>query len=386
MKLEEVPPTHARVPLLDLRAMHDEIRPALDDIWQRSIEGSAFIGGNAVGAFETAWAEFCGRRHAIGVGNGTDAIALALRALGIGPEDEVIVPANTFIATAEGVLMTGATPRFVDVDPQTHLITREKVEGAIGPQTKAFVVVDLHGNMPDMDELEDVARRHHLMLVEDAAQAHGSTWRGRRAGSFGIAGCFSFYPGKNLGAFGDAGAVVTDDDKLAAQIRSLADHGRTPERSDVHRVVGINSRLDAVQAEVLSAKLPFLDSWNARRCMIAAKYDAALGSLGDHVGRLIMDDDVVSSYHHYVLRVSERDRLQAQLAARGIDTGIHYAIPCHLQEPYRRYAMAPLPVAERLASEILSLPMSPHLTEDQIDLVSEVIARFAVGGLGARRG
>jgi len=386
MKLEESPPTRARVPLLDLRAMHDEIRPALDDIWRRSIEGSAFIGGDAVEAFEIEWAEFCGRRHAIGVGNGTDAIALALCALGIGPEDEVIVPANTFIATAEGVLMTGATPRFVDVDPHTHLITTETVEAAIGPHTKAIVVVDLHGNMPDMDGLEDLARRHHLMLVEDAAQAHGSTWRGRRAGSFGIAGCFSFYPGKNLGAFGDAGAVVTDDDELAARIRSRADHGRTPERSDVHRVVGINSRLDALQAKVLSAKLPSLRSWNARRWMIAATYDAAFSSLGDDVGRLTVADDVVSSYHHYVVRVSDRDQVQAQLAAEGIDTGIHYSIPCHLQQPYRRYAKAPLPVAERLASEILSIPMSPHLTDDQVDLVSEVIARIAVGGLDARRG
>jgi dTDP-4-amino-4,6-dideoxygalactose transaminase len=385
MSIVGSPPTRTRVPFLDLTAMHEEIRPALDAVWRESVEGSAFIGGAAVRTFETAWAAYCGRRYAIGVASGTDAIGLALSALGIGSGDEVIVPANTFIATAEGVLMAGATPRFVDVDPRTHLIRAETIETAVGPHTKAIVVVHLHGNMPDMDELVDFADAHRLMLVEDAAQAHGSAWHGRPAGSFGAVGCFSFYPGKNLGAFGDAGAVVTDDSGLAARIRSLADHGRTPESADVHRSVGINSRLDALQAGVLSAKLPALRSWNDRRRMTATRYDAAFSSLGEHVTPLSMSDGVLSSYHHYVLRIRERDRLQAELAAEEIDTAIHYPIPCHRQEPYRSYATEPLPVAEQLASEILSIPIFPHLTDDQIDFVCEVIERIATRGRGARR-
>jgi dTDP-4-amino-4,6-dideoxygalactose transaminase len=376
---------HTSVPLLNLRAMHEEVRPALDDVWRRSVEGSAFIGGDAVHTFETAWAAYCGRRHAIGVANGTDALGLALRGLGIGPGDEVIVPANTFIATAESVIMAGATPRFVDVDPQTHLISASTIEPAIRPDTKAIAVVHLHGHMPDMEELVDFADAHGLMLIEDAAQAHGSTWRGRHAGSFGVAGCFSFYAGKNLGAFGDAGAVVTDDAELAARIRSLANHGRTPESADVHRTVGINSRLDAIQAGVLTAKLVALDSWNERRRMVAARYETAFSPLGDRVVPLSVNTDVVSSYHHYVLRTGLRDRLRAELQVEGIETGIHYPTPCHRQEPYRAYAAQPLPVAEQLALEILSLPIFPHLTDDQTDHVCEVVERIATRGRGGQR-
>jgi dTDP-4-amino-4,6-dideoxygalactose transaminase len=375
----------ADVPLLDLKAMHEEIRPALDDVWRRSIEESAFIGGAAVRNFEMAWAAYCGRSYAIGVANGTDAVALTLRGLGIGPGDEVLVPANTFIATAESVIMAGATPRFVDVNPHTHLISAPAIESEIGPDTKAIAVVHLHGHMPDMEELMDLADAHELMLIEDAAQAHGSSWRGSHAGSFGIAGCFSFYAGKNLGAFGDAGAVVTDDEELAARIRSLANHGRTPESADVHRSVGINSRLDAIQAGVLSAKLEVLDSWNARRRLVASRYDAAFASMQERIAPPSVNVDVVSSFHHYVLRTGSRDRFRADLAVEGIDTGIHYPTPCHRQDPYRGYATKPLPVAERLASEILSLPIFPHLTDDQVDRVCEVVGRITTRGRGVRR-
>lgn len=373
------------VPLLDLKAMHEEIRPALDDVWRQSIERSDFIGGDAVHNFETAWAAYCGSQHAIGVANGTDAVALTLRGLGIGPGDEVIIPANTFIATAESVIMAGATPRFVDVDPHTHLIRASTVESAIGPDTKAIAVVHLHGHMPDMQEMVDLADAHGLMLIEDAAQAHGSTWRGRHAGSFGVAGCFSFYAGKNLGAFGDAGAVVTDDAELAARIRSLANHGRTPESADVHRVVGINSRLDAIQAGVLTAKLIALGPWNERRRMVAARYDDAFSPLGDRVVPPSVNADVVSSFHHYVLRTGSRDRIRAELKMEGIDTGIHYPTPCHRQEPYRAHATQPLPVAEQLALEILSLPIFPHLTDDQVDHVCDAVERIATRGRSARR-
>jgi dTDP-4-amino-4,6-dideoxygalactose transaminase len=223
------------------------------------------------------------------------------------------------------------------------------------------------------------------MLIEDAAQAHGSSWRGSHAGSFGIAGCFSFYAGKNLGAFGDAGAVVTDDEELAARIRSLANHGRTPESADVHRSVGINSRLDAIQAGVLSAKLEVLDSWNARRRLVASRYDAAFASMQERIAPPSVNVDVVSSFHHYVLRTGSRDRFRADLAVEGIDTGIHYPTPCHRQDPYRGYATKPLPVAERLASEILSLPIFPHLTDDQVDRVCEVVGRITTRGRGVRR-
>jgi dTDP-4-amino-4,6-dideoxygalactose transaminase len=384
MSMLATPSTRVRVPFLDLRAMHEEIRPTLDHVWRASVDGSAFIGGDDVRTFEIAWAEACGRRHAIGVANGTDAISLALKALDIGPGDEVIVPANTFIATAEGVLAAGAIPRFVDVDPETHLINAETVEAAIGPRTRAIVVVHLHGNMPDMSELTDLADAHRLLLVEDAAQAHGSTWQGLHAGSFGIASCFSFYPAKNLGAFGDAGAVVTDDDSVAARIRSLANHGRAPESANFHPSVGINSRLDAIQAAVLSAKLPALESWNAGRWMAAARYDAALLPLSEHVTPLRARADVTSSYHHYIVRTLERDRLQAELATEGIETAIHYPIPCHQQPPYRFFATVMLPVCEQLASEILSLPMFPHLTDEQIDLVCGAIGRFVIRGLSGR--
>jgi dTDP-4-amino-4,6-dideoxygalactose transaminase len=385
MSILELASTKPRVPLLDLRSMHEEIRADLEELWLDSIEGSAFVGGEAVEAFEGAWADSCGRRHAIGVANGTDAIALVLRALGIGPGAEVVVPANTFIATAEGVLMSGATPRFVDVDPMSHLIDATTAERAIGRFTRAIIAVDLHGNVPNMDELADLAAAHRLALIEDAAQAHGSMWRGRPAGSFGVAGCFSFYPGKNLGAMGDGGAVVTDDDDLATEIRSIADHGRAPGRSDLHRAIGINSRLDAIQARVLSAKLPRLRSWNERRRLVASRYDAAFASRQHDIDRISIADEVVSSYHHYVIGVPQRDRVRAELALDGVDTGIHYAVPCHLQSPYLRYAMGRLPVAEQLASEILSLPMSPHLADDQVELVADAVGWAVARSSDARR-
>jgi dTDP-4-amino-4,6-dideoxygalactose transaminase len=383
MSVTGLPSTRVRVPLLDLRSMHDEIRAELDDVWRASVDGSAFIGGDSVRTFEEAWARFCGRNYAVGVANGTDAIALVLRALKIRPGDEVIVPANTFIATAEGVLMSGATPRFVDVDPETHLIVPETVEPAIGPRTKAIVVVHLHGHMPDMHRLGEIADAHGLMLIEDAAQAHGSTFRGRPAGSFGVAGCFSFYAGKNLGAFGDAGAVVTDDGELAAGIRSLANHGRSAESANVHPEVGINSRLDAIQAGVLAVKLRALPLWNERRRTAAARYDEGLAPVYEDVTPLKARTDVTSSFHHYIVRSRHRVRLQAGLSDGGIETAIHYPTPCHLQGPYRSFAEGRLPVAEKLASEILSLPMFPHITDEQIDRVIEAIANDVRGAIGA---
>jgi dTDP-4-amino-4,6-dideoxygalactose transaminase len=361
------------VPFTDLGAATREVREAVSDAWRDLLDAGSFIGGKAVDAFERAWAAYCGTSAAIGVGNGTDAIQLALTALGIGPGDEVIVPANTFIASAEAVVSAGATPRFADVDPGTLLLTPETLRAAITPATRAVLVVHLYGQLPDMDALEQAAAEAGLVIVEDAAQAHGATWRGRRAGSMGRAGCFSFYPGKNLGAFGDAGAVVTSDEALAERIRSLRDHGRAAGAHHRHELIGINSRLDAVQAAVLTAKLAKLDAWTQVRRSIAARYRDAFAD-----GPVRLVDEVPSArgaYHLAVVRVRDRETARQQLASMGIQTGIHYPVPCHHQPPYRKFAAAPLPAAEEAAGEILSLPIFPHMTDAQFTQVCQAVHR-----------
>jgi dTDP-4-amino-4,6-dideoxygalactose transaminase len=357
----------AIVPLTDLGAMTADVWEALEAGWKQVTATSGFIGGSHVLEFEEEWARYCGTSFAVGVANGTDAIELTIRALGIGAGDEVIVPANSFIATAEAVVLAGATPRFVDIGAPSLLATAELIEEAIGPRTAAVVVVPLYGNMPAMDDIARLASARGLALVEGAAQAHGSTWQGRKAGSFGVAGCFSFYPGKNLGAFGDAGAVVTDDEALAERIRSLSNHGRRSDAGHIHALVGTNSRLDALQAAVLSAKLPRLDGWNQARRAAVATYRRLLSP---DVRMVTAADDAGSTYHQYVIRVPDRDRVRASLGRMGIETGVHYPVPCHQQAPYQRFASGRLPVAEQAADEILSLPMFPHLTEQQIAYVS----------------
>ena len=359
------------VPFSDLAAMTREIREAVDEGWDRLLQGSRFIGGEAVEEFEQAWAEYCGTRHAIGVANGTDALQLTLMALGIGPGDEVVVPSNTFVASAEAVVLAGATPRFADVSPRTMLLTPHDLLAAITPRTRAVIVVHLYGQMPDMDALSRTADKAGIWLLEDAAQAHGASWRGRPAGSIGQAGCFSFYPGKNLGAFGDAGAVVTADPDLANRLRSLRDHGRVAGSHYRHERVGMNSRLDALQAVVLMAKLARLDAWNEARRSIAARYQAAFAS-----GPIRLVENEAGSrgvYHLAVARIPDRERVRQQLTAIGIETGIHYPIPCHRQAPYVRYATGPLPVSEAAAQEVLSLPMFPHLSDHQVARVCEAL-------------
>ena len=359
------------VPFADLTAMTRDIRPAVDRAWADLLDSSRFVGGDAVEGFERAWASYCGAPEAIGVGNGTDALLLTLMALGIGAGDEVVVPANTFIATAEAVVLAGAVPRFADVSPDTLLLTPPLLEAAITSRTAAVIVVHLYGQMPDMDALQQVADRAGIVLIEDAAQAHGASWHGRRAGSIGRAGCFSFYPAKNLGAFGDAGAVVTADATLADQVRSLRDHGRARSSWYQHELVGINSRLDALQALVLTAKLSRLDTWTQARRSIAARYRAAFDG---GPARLVAEQPGSrGAYHLAVAMVPERDKVKQQLAAAGIQTHIHYPVPCHRQDPYRRFATDPLPVAERTAGEILSLPMFPHMRDEQADLVCAAV-------------
>jgi dTDP-4-amino-4,6-dideoxygalactose transaminase len=359
------------VPFTDLAAMTKEVRAAIDVGWARLLEESQFIGGEAVEQFEQAWATYCGVPHAVGVANGTDALQLTLTALDIGPGDEVIVPANTFVASAEAVVLAGATPRFADVSPRTLLPSADEVEAALTSRTRALIVVHLYGQMPDMDELCRTADRAGILLIEDAAQAHGASWRGRRAGSIGHAGCFSFYPGKNLGAFGDAGAVVTADADLARRIRSLRDHGRVPGSHYRHDLVGTNSRLDALQAVVLTAKLAWLDAWNEARRSIAAQYRSKLSCAPI---RLVEEEQGSRGvYHLAVARIPDRERIQRELRAMGIQTAIHYPIPCHQQAPYMRFADRPLPVSEAAAREVLSLPMFPHMGEDQVASVCDAV-------------
>ena len=358
--------TREVVPLNDLNAMTAELRPELDAAWDQTVTTSAFIGGEAVDSFEEEWSAYCGTRHAIGVANGTDAIELTLRALGIGAGDEVLIPSNTFVATVEGVLLAEATPRLVDVDEETLLLTPEIAADAISDKTAAIIAVNLYGNMPRLDELAALAQRSNVALLEDAAQAQGASWKGKAAGSFGVAGTFSFYPGKNLGAFGDAGAVVTDDEALAESIRMLANHGRPPHASHIHSVLARNSRLDALQASVLSIRLTRLDAWNTARREAIRKYAERLPL---DVRVLTIEPDAVSAHHQHVVRLNRRDAAMERLRADGIQSGIHYPIPCHLQPPYEPYATTTLPVAEQAAGEILSLPLFPHITEDQIERV-----------------
>ena len=364
------------VPFLDLGRAHTELRPELDAAWHQAVATSGFIGGAAVERFEADWAAYCGTRHSVGVSDGTAALELALAALGIGPGDEVIVPANTFIATVEAVAKVGATPVFVDVQPATLLLDPAAAAAAVGSRTRAIIAVHLYGQPCDMDALAALAGRHGLALIEDAAQAHGATWRGRRAGSLGTIGCFSFYPGKNLGAFGDAGAVTTDDWGLAAAIRSRANHGRPPAAAERCDVLDGNHRLDALQAAVLAVKLRHLDRWNAARASVVQRYTSALAETGVTFTR---SRDEASSCHHLAIAlVPVRDEVRRRLAAAGVATGIHYAIPCHRQpacaalvrdareEPY-------VPVVDATAGRLLSLPLFPQLTEAEVQRVIDAV-------------
>jgi dTDP-4-amino-4,6-dideoxygalactose transaminase len=363
------------IPFLDLSRMTDEVRPTVTAGWAQLLDSGQFVGGDAVQSFEREWAQYCGTAHAVGMANGTDALHLTLRALGIGAGDDVVVPANTFVATAEAVVLAGANPRFADVDPDTLLMTAQTLKAAATPATRAVIVVHLYGQMADMTELSQSASELGIEVIEDAAQAQGATWDSARAGSLGRVGCFSFYPGKNLGAFGDAGAVVTSDPDIAERLLSLRDHGRVPGGHYEHAVVGTNSRLDAVQAVVLSAKLPRLDGWNQARRALVGVYRRLLDA---DVARLVREaEEAVGVHHLAVVRVRDRDRVRAELARRGIGTGIHYPTPCHLMDPYSGDGRTELPVTEAAAGEILSLPLYPHLSAEQVEFVCSQVNAVA---------
>jgi dTDP-4-amino-4,6-dideoxygalactose transaminase len=361
------------VPFTDLAPMADEVWPSVQEDYLACLLGGAYVGGSAVASFEREWAAYCRAEYAVGVANGTDALELTLMALEIGPGDEVVVPANTFIATAAAVVRAGAIPRFADVSDDTLLMTPGSLTQAITPRTRAVIVVHLFGQMPDMTGIRAAAAKAGIYVIEDAAQAHGAEWEGQRAGSCGDAACFSFYPGKNLGAFGDAGAVVTSQPELADRVRTLANHGRSHGASHYeHAYVGMNSRLDALHAILLRGKLAFLDTWTQRRITLAARYRGALNGAGLRLTTVAAPARHV--YHLFVVRVAGRDRVRAELARHGIQTGVHYPVPCHRQPPLRQFADRPLPVAEQAAGELLSLPMFPHLTGGQVEFVCEALS------------
>lgn len=352
------------ISFLDLGAAYHELKDEIDAAVSRVHESGWYILGPEVEAFEAEWAEYCGARRAVGVANGLDALSLALRALEIGPGDEVIVPSNTFIATWLAVSGVGATPVPVEPDPATHNIDPTRIEAAITPQTRALLPVHLYGQPADMDPILAIARRHGLRVVEDAAQAHGARYKGRRIGAHGDLVCWSFYPGKNLGAFGDAGAVTTDDPSLADRVVLLRNYGSR--QKYVHEVQGVNSRLDPLQAAVLRVKLVVLDEWTERRRAIAAAYAEGLAGSGlilPHV-----PDWAEPVWHLYVVRSPDRDSLQERLTEAGVGTLIHYPIPPHMQAAYADLRIAPeaLPFARQLAAEVLSLPMGPHMSRDGI--------------------
>lgn len=361
--------TVAAVPFLDLSAVNGALQREFDAAWMTVLEHGQFIGGPEVEAFEANFAAFCEADECVGVANGTDALTLILTGLGIGRGDEVIVPANTFVATAEAVCAVGARPRFVDVLPDTLLVDPEAVAAAIGPSTVAVIAVHLFGQMADVDPLAVLARRHGLAVIEDAAQAHGARFRGRRAGSVGTAAAFSFYPGKNLGALGDAGAVVTRDTQLASRIRRRADHGRASTDRYRHNERGCNSRLDTLQAAMLSAKLVGLDAANRARRDNMERYRRQLPPWA----QLVMTHPEAECVHHLaVIRVEDRAAVTKQLDRHGIGWGGHYPIPCHRQPAYEEFTES-LPVAESAASHIISLPMFPTLTPAQVDQVCEAL-------------
>jgi len=364
-----------QVPFVDLAAQYtaiaDEIAEASASVFRRT----DYILGHDVGLFEQEFAAYCGTRYCVGVGSGTAAIQLALEALGVGPGDEVIVPANTFIGSALPALRLGASPVLVDCEEATATVDVDRVAAAIGPRTKAVIAVHLYGQPADVDPLLELCATHDLFLVEDACQAHGARYKGRRAGSLGTVAAFSFYPAKNLGALGDGGAVTTDDEELAKQVRRLSDFGRTDKY--VHEIEGTNERLDTIQAAVLRVKLRHLDSWNDLRRDHAETYGRALASSGLMLPVAASWAEHV--WHLYVVRVPERDRVLARMNEAGVGAGIHYPTPVHLTPAYAHlgFRAGSFPIAEQAALEILSLPLYPHLTFEQQEYVADSLAAAA---------
>lgn len=366
------------IPFVDLGAQHAEVAQEVEKRFGRIMDRTDFVLGDEVSQFEAAFAEYCGAREAIGVANGSDALVLALRALGIGPGDEVITAANTFVATVEAIAHAGATPVLVDCDPDMYTLDVTQLDDAVSRRTRAVIPVHLYGRIAAMEAIQAWATERGVAVVEDAAQAHGAEYRRRRPGSWSDLACYSFYPAKNLGAYGDAGAVTTDDAMLGQRVRILRDHGSPTKYT--HRLVGYNSRLDSLQAAVLNAKLPRLDAWNDRRRDRAADYADALGK-GLPITLPPEDrEERMSSYHLYVIRLEQgdRDAFRSHLDEEGIGTGIHYPTPVHLTEAFSDlgYVRGDFPVAETLAERIVSLPIHPHLTTGDVDRIASACTGF----------
>lgn len=359
----------------DLQAQHTLLAREIDDAIHRVLERSWFILGEELKGFEAEFAAYCGVKHCIGVASGTEALQLALLACGIGRGDEVITVAHTFIGTALAIAATGATPVFIDINPQTYTLAPEQLAPAFSPRTRAILPVHLYGQCAEMDEILAFAKQHDLYVIEDAAQAHGASYKGRKAGSMGQLGCYSFYPTKNLGACGDAGAVATDDPELAARLRRLRNYGESSRYH--HDTLGYNSRLDEVQAAILRVKLPHLEEWNERRRRVAAGY---LARLEERFSPPKASPDCVHTYHLFVIQSDDRDSLQKHLLARKIETLIHYPIPCHLQPAISgiEHRCGDLTVTERVTKRMLSLPMFPTLSPEQVAHVTECVN--SIGG------
>ncbi len=360
-----------KVNFVDLKAQYDTIRDEVDTAIQGVLDSCAFINSRS---FEANFAAYIGAAHCVGVGSGTDALTLSMKGLGLGPGDEVITAANTFIATAEGISLAGATPVFVDCDPETYLIDPGKIEAAITEKTRAIAPVHLYGQPADMDPIMEIARKHDLLVIEDCAQAHGATYKGRKVGTFGHAACFSFYPGKNLGAYGDAGAVCTNDEELAGKIRMYGDHGSAVKYR--HDFVGTNSRMDGIQGAVLSVKLRHLDAWSKRRNEVAARYTEGLQDV------CVTPRTAVDRYHvwHlYVIQVGNRDELMKHLTDNDIACGIHYPVALPVTPAYAHlgYTAEHFPVACAGADRIVSLPMHADLTDEDVELVIGVVREVA---------
>ncbi len=369
-----------KVPFLDLKTHHapylDEFQEAIREV----IESAAFAGGPFVTAFEEEFAAYCECRHAVGLGSGTEALWLVLLACGVGPGDEVITVPSTFMATAEAITYSGARPVLVDVDERTYTLDPAKLQLALTKRTKAIIPVHLFGQAADMDPIMAFAREHGLLVIEDAAQAHGAEYKRRKVGSIGDAGCFSFYPGKNLGAFGEAGAVVTDNQELRDKLRILRDHGQI--RKYHHTMIGWNCRMDGIQAAVLRIKLRHLEEGNQLRRTHALQYNRSFENI-EEIVRPFAAAYAKHVYHIYAIRVQARDEIVRRLEEEGIGCGVHYPVPVHLQEAYAGlgYGLGSFPVAERAASEFISLPMFPELTPAQIEAVTGKVKEAVLGGV-----
>lgn len=364
------------IPFLDLKAQYRQIKDEVGAAIMKVVDSGAYVGAGPEGKpFEAEFAAYCGVADAAGVNSGTTALHLALLAAGVKPGDEVITVGATFVATTAAVLYANAKPVFVDVDPATWTMDPSRIEAAITPRTKAILPVHLHGLMADMDPIMEIANRHGLKVVEDCAQAHGAEYKGRRAGSIGHVGCFSFYPGKNLGAYGEGGAIVSNDPEIMKTVRMLRDWGQAKKYD--HVLKGFNARLDEIQAAVLRVKLKYIEGWTEGRRAVAARYEAGLSSLG--IGIPKPPAHCRHVYHVYAIRSADRDGLQAKLQEAGVSTGIHYPVPVHLQTAYADlgYKAGDLPVTEQIASEWLSLPMFAELEPAQVDKVVDAVKAAA---------